>query len=138
MELNASLIKRYAACLYEALSLIAIWLFCTVVFMVLFGDIDTVFKRHLLQITLWVITGVYFVACWMKTGQSLAMQAWKIKLVNKESGLLDLRLALLRYVLATISFSFFCVGFFWPLIDKQRLFLHDRLLKTRLIQSASN
>lgn len=135
---HASLIKRFAACLYEALALVAIWLFLTFIFMLLFGDVDTILKQRSLQVFLWVLTGFYFVLCWVKTGQTLAMQAWKIKLVNAESDCLSVKHALLRYALVTISLGFFGVGFLWALVDKKHLFLHDRLLKTRLIQLAKH
>ena len=131
---TASLIKRTIACLYEALALIAIWLLCTFIFLLVFGDADTVFKRLTLQFFLWVLTGLYFVLCWIKTGQTLAMQAWKIQLVGANNECLSIKQALLRYALATISLSVFGVGFLWALVDKKHLFLHDRLLKTRLVQ----
>lgn len=131
---TASLIKRTIACLYEALALIAIWLLCTFIFLLVFGDADTVFKRLTLQFFLWVLTGLYFVLCWVKTGQTLAMQAWKIQLVDAKHECLSIKQALLRYALATISLSVFGVGFLWALVDKKHLFLHDRLLKTRLVQ----
>ncbi|MFW5432479.1 MAG: RDD family protein [Methylophilaceae bacterium] len=134
MMQNASLIKRLAACLYELLTLLAIWLLSTFVFMLLFGELDTAFKRHLLQAFLWVFTGAYFTVCWVKTGQTLAMQAWKIKLVNVENDYLSFRQAMLRYVLATASLGFFGAGFLWSLVDNEQLFLHDRLLRTRLAQ----
>lgn len=133
---NASLKKCLGLMLYEALSLIAIWLLCTFVFILMSGAVDTAGKRMLLQVVLWVVTGAYFVTCWVKLGQTLAMQAWRIRLVDAEDDLLSFRYALLRYALATISLSAFGLGFLWALVDEEQLFLHDRLLKTRLVQLA--
>jgi len=134
---HASLIKRFAAILYEALSLIAIWLFLTFIFVLLFGVVDTTVERLLLQCILWVVTGAYFIVCWLRSGQTLAMQAWNLKLVKAENQPLDVQSALLRYGLVTISLGVFGVGFWWAFIDKEQLFLHDRLLKTRLMQAQS-
>ncbi|MEE9332184.1 MAG: RDD family protein [Methylophilaceae bacterium] len=130
---NANLVKRLAAGVYELLSLIAVWLLCTFFFVMLVGNVDTEFKRFLLQVVLWVITGAYFVTCWVKTGQTLATQAWQLKLVTVEANLLGTQQALLRYALVSVSFLAFGAGFLWAFFDKNHLFLHDRLLKTRLI-----
>jgi len=130
----ASLIKCFSACLYEALALIAIWLFMTFLFMLLFGDVDTIVKQLSLQFFLWAVTGLYLILCWVKTGQTLAMQAWKIKLVNTGNKCLSIKHAIFRYIMVTMSLSFFGAGFLWALVDKKNLFLHDRLLKTRLVQ----
>lgn len=136
MHHHASLLKCFAAGLYELLSLAAIWLLCTAIFLVLFSDVDTAVKRHGLQLFLWTITGAYFVTCWMRTGQTLAAQAWKIRVVNAKGENLSAPKAMFRYVLASVSLvSFLGLGFLWALLDKDHLFLHDRLLKTRLIQA---
>lgn len=130
---NAGLIKRYGAGLYELLSLVAIWLLCTFIFEMLAHHLPVELKRPLLQLTLWSVTGLYFIVCWLRTGQTLATQAWKIKLVDADGQLLRPQQALYRYVLASLSLMLFGLGFLWALIDRERLFLHDRLLNTRLI-----
>ncbi|HSR02302.1 MAG TPA: RDD family protein [Methylophilaceae bacterium] len=134
MSERAGLVRRFLACLYELLSLIAIWFFCAFVFVMLNGHIEIVVERLLLQITLWVISGIYLVVCWVKTGQTLAAQAWKIKLVNTDNTLLTYKKACIRYLLATMSLCFFGLGFLWAVVDKEHLFLHDRLSNTLLIK----
>lgn len=131
-----SLLKRLAACLYELLSLVAIWLLCTALFLSLFGNADTSLKRLCLQLFLWVMTGAYFVICWIRTGQTLAAQAWKIRVVNAKGETLSAPKAIFRYVLASVSLvSLLGLGFLWALFDKDRLFLHDRLLKTHFVKA---
>ena len=131
---NASLLKRFAACVYELMLLIAIWLVCTWLFLMLFGTLDSAIKRLCLQVFLWFVAGVYFVGCWATGGQTLAAQTWKIKLVNAQNNTLGLNKAIQRYVLASISILVFGLGFLWALVDKDQLFLYDRVLKTRLIK----
>lgn len=133
---NVGLLRRLSAGVYELLSLIAIWLLITLLFEIVTAGLDIVLKRNLLQLVLWLATGVYLITCWVKTGQTLAAQAWKIKLVNTESSLLSVQQALLRYLLVTVSFIVFGVGFLWAVVDKDSLFLHDRLLKTRFVNAA--
>ena len=134
MQPNATRLKLFAACVYELLLLIALWMLCTWIFVSLFGDASTGYKRYGLQLVLWLVTGVYFVWCWCKSGQTLAAQTWKIKLVHQGNNLLSPTQAVYRYGLASLSLLIFGLGYCWALVDKQGLFLHDRLLKTRFIQ----
>jgi uncharacterized RDD family membrane protein YckC len=136
MYVNATRFKLLAACAYELLLLIALWMFCTWIFLSMFGDASTGYKRYGLQLALWFSTGVYFVWCWSKSGQTLATKTWKIKLVNQENNTLMPKQALVRYALASLSLLACGLGYFWALFDKKGLFLHDRLLKTRFIQLA--
>lgn len=130
---NAPRAKLFAACVYELLLLLAIWMLCTWLFLSAFGDTSHNDKRHFLQWVLWLVTGAYFVWCWVKTGQTLATKTWKIKLINQHGETLSTKQALLRYALASASLLACGLGFVWILLDKDHLFLHDRLLKTRFI-----
>jgi uncharacterized RDD family membrane protein YckC len=132
---EVSLLKRLAACLYELLSLVAIWLLCTAIFLSLFGHVDAPLKRLCLQLFLWVMTGAYFITCWIRTGQTLAAQAWKIRLVDSDGATLGTSQAAIRYILTSISLWAMGFGYLWALFDKEHLFLHDRLLKTRFIKA---
>jgi uncharacterized RDD family membrane protein YckC len=131
---NASHFRLFAACLYELFLLIALWMFCTWIFVSLFGDATHYSKRYFLQLFLWLVTGAYFVWCWCRSGQTLPAKTWKIKLVNQDNALLTLNQAFIRYALASASLLACGLGFAWALVDNDRLFLHDRLLKTRFIQ----
>lgn len=133
-----SLMKLGASLLYELLTMIAIVFVSAAVFLLLFGDASTGFKRFGLQLFLWAVLGAYYTWCWIKSGQTLAMQAWKIKLVNEHNQLVDWKLSLIRYVLATLSLTVLGLGFLWAIVDREHLFLHDRLLNTKLVLSFVN
>ena len=135
MNQNASRLKLFAACVYELLLLLALWMLCTWAFISLFGEATTGNKRYILQFLLWGITGAYFVFCWHKSGQTLATKTWKIKLVNQQNNSLSLRNAIVRYALASALMLAGGLSLFWMLVDKDGLFLHDRLLKTRFIET---
>ena len=127
-----SLIKLGACLLYELLTVIAIVFVSASLFLWIAGDATYGVKRLLLQVFLWLTIGAYFVRCWLKSGQTLAMQAWKLKLGTDSGQLLSLRFAILRYLLATLSFILCGLGFLWAIVDRQHLFLHDRILKNRI------
>jgi uncharacterized RDD family membrane protein YckC len=129
-----SLIKLGACLFYELLVLIAISFVCACLFVGLLGDATHGMKRVIFQLFIWMVIGAYFVRSWVIQGQTLPMRSWKLKLVAQNSRqLLSYRVAVLRYILATIGLVLFGVGFFWRLIDREHLFLHDRLLNTRVI-----
>ena len=135
---NATRFRLFAACVYELLLLVALWMLSTWMFVGLFGDATIHYKRTFLQLFLWLVTGAYFVRCWTKTGQTLATKTWKIKLVTQDLASqqninLNKRQAIIRYALASASILACGLGFIWALVDKDRLFLHDRLLKMRFI-----
>ncbi len=115
---------------YETLILMALWMAGTALFLAVNDADASLQSRWLLRGFLWLLSGVYFVWSWIKSGQTLAAQTWKVRLVNAQSSPLGLKQAVLRYVLATISLLVFGLGFFWMLVDKDCLFMHDRMLKT--------
>ena len=132
--LNATRLKLFAACIYELLLLIALWMLCTWVFVSVLGDATQGSKRYFLQFFMWLVTGAYFVWCWHKSGQTLATKTWKIRLVNQQNSTLSIKQCCIRYALASASILACGLGYIWILMDKDSLFLHDRLLKTRFVQ----
>jgi uncharacterized RDD family membrane protein YckC len=121
------LLRRLAAMLYEALLLAAVAFFAAWLFFFASGGRDATegWARHLLQLFILVVLAAYFLWCWLRGGQTLAMKAWRIRLVDVTP-----KKAILRFLLAVL---FFPVTIPWALVDKDRQFLHDRLAGTRLI-----
>jgi len=83
--------------------------------------------RAELQFFILVVLGAYFLWCWLRGGQTLAMRAWRIRLVDVTP-----RKALVRFVLAAALLP---LSILWALVDRDRQFLHDRLAGTRLIDA---
>jgi uncharacterized RDD family membrane protein YckC len=75
----------------------------------------------------------YFGWLWKRSGQTLAMQTWKIRLVSADGARLTNRQVVLRYALAWPSLLLGGFGILWALADRDRQFLHDRLAGTRLV-----
>lgn len=128
-----SFFKLGVCLIYETLVVMALSLAATTIFVLLLGEATTGVKRYLLQLFLWLTVGIYFVWCWRKKGQTLAMQTWQLKLLNPEAQLLTLKAAIVRYMLANLSLMIFGLGFLWAIVDRDRLFLHDRMLKNKII-----
>ena len=127
--------------LYEALLLAAVAFFAAWLFFFASGGRDATagWARHLLQLFILVVLASYFLWCWLRGGQTLAMKAWRIRLVGATP-----RKALLRFVYALAFFpaTIAClsvptgVSIVWALFDRDRQFLHDRLAGTRLVTAA--
>lgn len=130
---SVSLIKRTACMLYEGILVFALLFVAGIIYRALFGDPQSGFQQNLFFLYSWSIAGVYFVFCWIKAGQTLAMQTWRIRLINRHGNLLSFEQALQRYLLASFSLIFFGLGFFWAVFDRDGLYLHDRLSGGRLI-----
>lgn len=126
---------KLAACfMYDALVVIALSLLASWLFILMFGDATQGIKRYALQLFLWLSIGCYFVWCWCKSGQTLAMHTWRLKLMD-QAGFAppSTQTAILRYILATVSLMLCGLGFFWAVLDRDRRYLHDTLLKTNII-----
>jgi uncharacterized RDD family membrane protein YckC len=91
-------------------------------------DGHPLFRAYLVAVSL-----VFFCGFWMHGGQTLGMRAWRVRLVRKDGLPITLRDALLRYFAAILSWVPLGLGFWWILVDPQRLAWHDRLSGTRLV-----
>ena len=114
---------------YEALLVFAVAFFATWVFFFASGGRDATRGplRAELQLFILVVLGAYFLWCWLRGGQTLAMRAWRIRLVDVTP-----RKALARFSLAAALLP---LSILWALVDRDRQFLHDRLAGTRLIDA---
>ncbi len=127
--------RRLASLLYESLLALAIaflagFLFYGAASGRLAGPV-----RHIFQIYLLAVLGLYFVWCWHRGGQTLPMKTWKLRLVSADGGPVSAPRATSRYLLACLSAGFAGAGFVWVLFDRDGQFLHDRLAGTRIVPS---
>jgi uncharacterized RDD family membrane protein YckC len=82
-----------------------------------------------------VVAGAYLIFCWLRSGQTLAMKTWGLRLVTLRGDRLTPGRAVMRYGLATVGLLLLAAGFVWALVDRERQFLHDRLLGTRIVRA---
>jgi uncharacterized RDD family membrane protein YckC len=114
---------------YEAILLFGVGFFAAWLFFFASGGRDAThgWERYVLQLFILAVFAAYFLWCWLRGGQTLAMKAWHVRVVE-----ITPRKALLRFVLA---FLLLPVSIPWALVDRDGQFLHDRLAGTRLVQA---
>jgi uncharacterized RDD family membrane protein YckC len=158
--------RRVSCCLYEQLVLLGVialtFLVPNLALGVLFG---LSLPNWLSFLYLYAVLGLYFVWYWTKSGQTLAMQTWRIRMIDQQGHTLKRRQALSRYLYGSlwiipcvllqwafhleqwhiIEMLFAVALFFWPLtiyLDRkdpmQRQALSDRLASTRLVELPKN
>ncbi|MFZ6742354.1 RDD family protein [Undibacterium sp. JH2W] len=159
-DLTAPAIRRRLICMvYEAMLLFGIVFVSDFLFDVITQSRHALALRHARQFWLFLVIGAYFVFCWSRSGQTLAMQTWRIKATDLDGGKLPVVKAIVRYCLAWMWFlpamglvyqlnlkewkmaGVVLVGMLaWAYtarLSKDGQFLHDRLAKTRLIHIPS-
>ncbi|KIF83831.1 membrane protein [Noviherbaspirillum autotrophicum] len=150
--------RRLASMMYEAMLLFGVVGVTGALFSMLFQQRHALYLRHALQLWLLVVITSYFVWFWTKSGQTLAMKTWRIRLVTADGRQVDIRRAFFRYLIAWLwvlpglALAWLAGARNWSLaiipamnmvlwaltiyLDPQRQFLHDRLAGTRIINVA--
>lgn len=109
------------------------------------------------QIILFMAIGLYFLLAWRRTGQTLPMKTWHLRLQTHQGHKLSWPRAFYRYVLMWLIPLFFALVvyilaaytnysstnllivftpftvFLWTWFDPEQLFLHDRIAGTRIV-----
>lgn len=103
------LLLRLAAMTYEAVLLFGLVFVVSFALLALTGWTYPLPppQRWVLQAVLFVAVGAYFVTCWVRGGQTLAMKSWRLRVTGRDGRLLTPGQAVLRYLL---SWSLFAPG----------------------------
>jgi len=154
--------RRVSCCLYEQLVLLGVIAFTFLVPNLGLGMLFNIsLPSWLTFLYLYVLLGVYFVWYWTKSGQTLAMQTWRVRMIGNGGFNLNKRQALWRYIYGSlwivpcvliqwafhlekwqiIEMLFTVALFIWPLsvyLDRgnpnHRQSLPDRFAGSRLVE----
>lgn len=131
---SAPFLVRIAALIYESLLVAAVVFVASFIIIPVVGEMHAPWQRHVFQAYIAGVLFAYFSAFWLRSGQTLAMKTWRIRLVSRNGDRLHFKQAALRFVLAFFGLLLVGSGFWWALIDRDRLFFHDRIAGTRLVR----
>ena len=130
----ASRRRRLGSLLYEALVILALTLFLFLLPLAVFSGVSHLMPGPaLLWLYLFMLLGVYFVWCWVKAGQTLAMKTWRLWVVDaRTSRPLRPLQAVVRYGMGWLCWPT-GLALLWSFLDPDGQFLHDRVAGTRII-----
>lgn len=129
----ASLRARLLSLFYEAVLLFAIVFVASYLFLGLARDAQSGFARFVFQVYLLAVCGAYFMFCWVRSGQTLPMKTWRLRLVTPAGNPVTVAMAFRRYLVA-VPAMLSGIGILWALFDRERQFLQDRLAGTRIVR----
>lgn len=145
-----------ACFVYEGVLLFGVVMAAGLLYALLTRQQHALVGTHGLQAVVFLVLGAYFVFFWSRSGQTLAMQTWQIRLTTSAGGAVSPLRALCRYLLAWLWFlpalatvalsglktggpiigalltgigAYAALSFLHP----QRQFLHDAVCGTRLV-----
>jgi uncharacterized RDD family membrane protein YckC len=115
-------------------------------------------QRLVLQAVVFIVLGAYFCWCWIRSGQTLALKTWNLRIAGPDGRNPTLSRAIARYVL---SWTLFLPGLAYILLlrpsragslvalalgfvltlapalfDRQRRLLHDRWSNTQIVRDS--
>ena len=99
-----SLGRRLACFVYEGVLLFGVLMIAGYLFSSLTQQRHALQGRHALQAFMFVVLGIYFTWFWSRSGQTVAMKAWHIRLVAQDGTPVSQARALARYLLSWIWF----------------------------------
>jgi len=130
----AGLARRLGAVVYDGLLLAALLMLVSFVYLPLTEHLlSPPARRALHQLLLLAASVAYFAGFWVRGGQTLGLKTWKLRLVSRDGGPVTGAQALKRFAGAIVSWLCLGLGFWWVLVDRDRLAWHDRWSGTKLV-----
>ena len=126
------LLRRLAALVYDSLLLFALLFAATVPVLIATGGRAVGPNEPAYTAWLLAVSYLYLGWSWTRSGQTLGMRAWRMRVCTPEGELLGWRHALARFAAALVSIGAAGIGLLWVAFDRDRLSLHDRLSGTVL------
>lgn len=128
LQLQAPLWRRIAAMVYDSLLIFAIWIIVGFIVLSLFGleqartlDGEVVVMDPVVKNTLFIAmlgsAFLFFAWFWTHSGQTLGMQAWRIRVANTDGTAIGWRQCAIRFVVAPPALALAGIGYWWALFD---------------------
>lgn len=125
--------RRLASAVYDALLVTAFILLASLPVAALAGDVASGWRLQFFRLYVFAAIGAYFIVSWSRGGQTLALKTWRMRIERADGAPVTARVALHRFLLASLGALLLGAGYLWAFFDRDKQFLHDRLAGTRLI-----
>ncbi len=130
----AGLIRQFAAMLYDSLLIFAI-LFVVVAVSIAFNQGEAIENSPTIYLALFLVILVFYSWFWSKSGQTLGMRVWKIRIISDFGGNPNWSISFLRIIFAIFSIACFGMGYWWRLFKPYTW--HDKLSQTKIVDVSS-
>ena len=127
----ASLLRQLAAMLYDSLLIFAV-LFLASAIALVFNHGEAIESNAWFSLFLLLTVFTFYAWFWKKSGQTLGMRVWKIRIVTESGSNPSWGVSYLRLLCALLSLLCFGLGYLWRLFTPYTW--HDRLSHTRIIK----
>jgi len=128
---RASLARRLGAIGYDTLVIIALSFAVTATWMWIMNTDKAVGPAF--QSTLFISIFLFFGFFWTRSGQTIGMMAWRIRIQSKTGHSISWMQALIRFMTAIFSAAIAGIGYLWMLFNDEQLSLHDKLSNTEVV-----
>jgi uncharacterized RDD family membrane protein YckC len=137
-NIPAPLWRRLAAFAYDSVLVAAIWMVVAFIVLSVFGidnartvegeavTLDPVYKNVLFAAMI-LSAWSFFAWFWTHSGQTLGMQAWRIRVQNAGGAPVTVGQTVIRFAGAIVSILIAGIGYWLMLFSTDRKTLHDRL-----------
>ena len=126
----ASLIKQLAAMLYDSMLIFGVLFFASAIALML-NQGEAIESNPWFRLYLLLTLFTFYAWFWRKSGQTLGMRVWKIRIVTESGGNPGWGVCYLRLIFALLSLLCFGLGYWWRLFKPYTW--HDKLSRTRII-----
>ena len=134
---KAPLWRLFFAMIYDVFLVAPLLMANAFVWVSIFGPIESVEETAvpswLMQLSSVAVVVTFFTIFWCKSGQTLGMQAWRIKVQTTSGELLNPKQALGRCAASVLSFASCGLGYLWALFDRESRTWHDQLSGTQMV-----
>lgn len=141
----APLWRRLAAMLYDSILVIAIWIVVGGIVLAIFGVDESRAQNGIMtelslahQVTLFfsllLSPFLFFGFFWTHSGQTLGMQAWRIRVQNADGSAISWLQVVLRFGTAPFAFLVGGLGYLWMLFDARRRTLPDIVSNSQVVK----
>lgn len=142
---TAGVLRRLAALIYDAFLLFGLLVVPLFIITALVSpkqnlpqgavahDLPAIAPQPVLLIYMIAVVLGFYWYFWRRSGQTLAMQAWRIRVDGENGARPTWRQCFARAAIGFISLLCLGMGYWWIWIDKDGLSWHDRASRTRVV-----
>lgn len=145
---SCSLLRRLGVMLYDALLLTGILLFAILLFLAITGQLGNMEEgvpmevrnpgiRLGMQLYILTIAVGFYAGFWHKTGRTLGLQTWKLRVETMDGDRLSWSASILRFFVGVLSLLSGGLGFLWMYTNADRRTWHDLATNSRIVKTAT-